>query len=142
MHLDAVEASGKSVARRLSILGDDTWDLVRAKRAGRWDRLEALGSVGLTLRLDRRRRDRQSAAGLEGLMRDAPDMPKLKHDAAARSMHGAGHALPAFDLLAAVDARRRDIALAFRRDLRRFRDDEARACALGIIKSVEQSRHV
>ena len=75
-------------------------------------------------------------------MRDAPDMPELEHHAAAGDMDRAGHALPAFDLLGAVDAGRRDIALAFRSDLRRFRDDEACACALGVIERVERVRHV
>ena len=53
-----------------------------------------------------------------------------------------GHALPASDLLGAVDAGCRDIALAFRRDLRRFGDDQPCACALSVIERVERGRHV
>ena len=109
---------------------------------GRGDRLEAVGGEGLAVRPDGRGRHRQFAAWLEGLVRDAPDMPELEHDAAAGDMDRAGHALPAFDLLGAVDARRRDIALALRRHLRRFRDDQPCARALRVIERVERGRHV
>ena len=70
-------------------------------------------------------------------MRDAPDMPELQHHAAAAGMHRSGHALPALDLLGAVDAGRGDIALTLRRDLARFGDDEACARTLSVIERAE-----
>src|SRR5262249_60765830 len=110
---------------------------------GGWgEGVEAIRSIGMHVRPDGRGCDRELAAWLEGGVRDAPDMPKLQHDAAARDMDCAGDALPTFDLLRAVDARRRDIALAFRRDLRRFGDDEPCTCALRVLERVERVRHV
>jgi hypothetical protein len=42
------------------------------------------------------------AIGLQVGMRDAADVPQLHHDAAALGMHGVGDALPAIELLGAV----------------------------------------
>ena len=62
-------------------------------------------------------------------------MPELEDDAAAGDMDRARRASPPLNLLGAVDAGRRDIALTLGSHLRRFRDDEACARALRIIKS-------
>ena len=70
-------------------------------------------------------------------MGDAADVPKLKHDMATGDVNRLGHAFPALDLLSAVNSRGRDVALTFRRDLRRFRNDEAGAGALCIVKGVQ-----
>ena len=142
MHLDAVEACFHRVARALRILRNDAGNLGELESTRGWDRLEAVGGEGLSVRLDGRRGHRQFAARLEGLMRDAPDMPKLEHDAAAGGVHRSGHALPAFDLLCAVYTGRRNIALALRCHLRRFRDDQPGARALRVIERVERGRHV
>jgi hypothetical protein len=47
------------------------------------------------------------------------------------------HAFPAFDLLDAVDSGGRDVALTLRRDLSRFRNDEAGASTLGIVEGIQ-----
>src|SRR5215510_4760869 len=122
MYLDTVEAGRKRVPRSLRMLRDDAGDLGCLKRAWRGDLLEAVCREGLCVRPNGGRRDRQGAAGLEGGMGDAPDMPELEHHAAATGMDCTGHAFPACDLLGAVDTRRADIALALGRDLGCFRD--------------------
>jgi len=66
-------------------------------------------------------------------MGNTSDMPELKENAAAGGMHRVGHHLPAGHLRVVVDARRSRIALALRRDLRGFADDQPGARALGII---------
>jgi hypothetical protein len=70
-------------------------------------------------------------------MRNPPDMPELEKNAAPRNVHGPRHPPPALDLLGRVDARRRNIALPLRQDLRRLGDDQTCACPLGIIQCVE-----
>src|SRR5262245_24997355 len=118
MHLDAVEAGRESVAGRLCVLLDDAGYLFCAQRAWRRDRLEALFGKRFRLRPDSGRCDRQAATRLERRMRDAPHMPELSHHVAARRVDSLGHQAPTADLLVAVDAWCRDIALALRRDLR------------------------
>jgi hypothetical protein len=52
MHLDAVEAGGESVTRRVSVLLDDAKYLFRLQCARRRDRLEASFGKRLRLRSD------------------------------------------------------------------------------------------
>ena len=142
MHLDAVEARGHRVLRPLRILRYDARDLGDVERAGRGDRLEAFCRIGLPVRPNGGGRHRQRATRLEGLVRDAADMPELEDDAAAGDMDRARRASPPLNLLGAVDAGRRDIALTLGSHLRRFRDDEACARALRIIERVQLGRDV
>ena len=95
---------------------------------------------GLPARLQTARPE--GPVGLQRRMRYPPDMPELQKDPAARAMHGIGHALPAGDLVGAVDAGRTRIADALRRHLRRLADDQAGAGALRVIGGVERPGHV
>src|SRR5262249_58376801 len=142
MYLDTVEASCQRVSRPLRMLRDGSGDLGCFRRAWCGDLLEAVCREGFCVRPNGGRRDRQGTAGLEGGMRDASDMPELQHYAAATGMDCTGHAFPACDLLGAVDTRRADIALALRRDLGCFRDDESGAGPLGVIQRAQRGGHV
>src|SRR5215467_4181179 len=57
-------------------------------------------------------------------------------------MDSTSYAFPTCDLLGAVDAWRANIALALRRDLGCFRDDEPSAGPLGVIQGAQRSRHI
>src|SRR5262245_34039288 len=142
MYLDTLEAGRKRVPRSLRKLRDDAGDLGCLKRAWRGDLLEAVCREGFCVRPNGGWCDRQSTAGLEGGMGDAPDVPELEHHAAATGIDCTGHAFPAFDLLGAVDTRRADIALALGRDLSCFRDDESGASPLGVIQRAQRGGHV
>src|SRR3984893_12697087 len=101
-----------------------------------------IGSKPFSVKACPRRRDGRCAARLEGRVRDAPDVPKLEHDVAASDIDRFRYAFPAFDLLGAVDSWGRDVALTLRRDLGRFRNDEAGASALGIVEGIQLVWHV
>ena len=80
--------------------------------------------------------------GLMAGVGDAANMPKLEHHRGAADVDGLCHAFPAFDLLLAVNAGRRDVALAIWRDLGRLCDDKAGTRALGVIERTELGRYV
>jgi hypothetical protein len=61
---------------------------------------------------------------------------------AAGYMNRFGHAFPALNLLPAVNSGGRDVALTLWRDLGRFRDDEAGAGALCVVKGVQLRWHI
>jgi hypothetical protein len=67
-------------------------------------------------------------------------MHGLDEDMTALVVHGVGDLLPACDMRCAVDARRREIALAVIGRLRAFGDDQANAGALGVIFGGQFSR--
>ena len=73
-------------------------------------------------------------------VRHASRVHDLDEDTAALVMHGCGHLLPPRDMRWAVDARRREVALAVIRRLSAFGDDQADAGALGIIFGGQFSR--
>ena len=125
MHLDAVEAGCERVARAGAIPFDDAGQLVGVEGARCLERHQAGQRDGFAGRADRRRRDRQLAARLQGRMRDAADVPQLQEDAAAVGVYRIGHFLPAGDLLGRVDARRARVTLSFRADLGRLGDQES-----------------
>ncbi len=77
MHFDSVESPFECVGRALPIALDNAGNLGDFERA--WSRmvLETVGGIRLPLRFDRGGRDRQRAIGLERLMRNPPDVPKL-----------------------------------------------------------------
>jgi hypothetical protein len=137
MHLDAVEAGGESVTRRLSVLLDDAGYLFCPQCARRRDRLEA--SFGKCLRLgpDGGGCKRQAATWLERRVRDAPYMPELEHHVSSGHVDRLRHQAPTADLLGAVHPWRRNVALALLRDLRGFGNDQPRAGALRIVKGIE-----
>lgn len=83
-------------------------------------------------RRDRAWRDRQRAVEKDRIGY-AADVPQLHEDTAARLMHGVRHDLPACDLFVRPDAGRVGITDALRRDRRRFADDQARRCAVGVV---------
>ena len=68
-------------------------------------------------------------------MRDTTGMPQLNRNAALFSVNARGDFLPCRDLLRAMEARRTGVTLRLSRDLRGFRDDQARACALTVDQS-------
>ena len=94
----------------------------------------------MAFRRDRAWANRKRAVMIDGIG-DAPDMPELKEDAAAGSMHALHDFAPAFDLLAGPDARRMRIADACRRDRCRLGKDKAGRCALGIILAHHRIRN-
>ena len=69
-------------------------------------------------------------------------MPKLQEDPAALVVHRVGHQPPAFNLFAAVNARRPGITLPLHGNLRRLADDERSRCPLRVVAGVERGRHV
>src|SRR6202023_484744 len=76
------------------------------------------------------RRDRGGCYGLTMMrrivgVRHASRVHHLDEDTAALVMYGGGHLLPARDMRRAVDAGRREVALAVIGRLRAFGDDQA-----------------
>lgn len=61
---------------------------------------------GFALRYDVVGGKREHIVGLQGRVRNAPDVPKLIEDQAASLMHRLGHPAPRLYLLTAVDAGR------------------------------------
>ena len=60
-------------------------------------------------------------------------MPQLDRNTTLFSVNARGDFLPCRDLFRAMEARRTGVTLRLSRDLRGFRDDEARACALTVV---------
>jgi hypothetical protein len=73
-------------------------------------------------------------------VRHASRVHDLDKDMATFVVHGCDHLLPPCDMRWAVDARRREVALAIIRRLSAFGDDQADAGALGIIFGGQVSR--
>ena len=110
MDLDAVETCllDRRFGGTAEVI-DDTGKFSRIERA----RLGGLGKLALAIRLDqeslgfcpdRGRRHRLAAAGLQRVVRDASDVPKLDHDLAAGGMNGVRDTLPAGKLVGAIKA--------------------------------------
>ena len=133
MDLDAVETGCFGIDCRAAVLLDDARDLGRFQGARCHHRYEAIIGIGLTLRLDGRRRHRQCATELDRGMRDAPDVPQLQEDFTAGRMHRIGNVLPGVHLRVAINARRKDIPLALRGNLGGFGDDQSGAGALHVV---------
>src|ERR1700750_1253952 len=76
--------------------------------------------------------DREHIVGLQGRVRNAPDVPKLIEDQSVGLMHRLGDPMPCLDLFMAVDARRPGVTLALHRNLRRFAHDQRSGCALRV----------
>jgi len=68
-------------------------------------------------------------------------VPQLHHDLAALGVHGFGHALPAVELLGAVEAGHVGVALALVADGGGFGDEQARAGALRIVGGGDVGRN-
>ena len=139
VNLHAVEPRVQGIACRLCVLRDQPLDLKHAQCA-RHRRLHQFTDArpgfnkGFGLhRLDRRRRHRGCAAGLQGVMGHAPHMPQLGKDHPAFGMHGVSDLAPAVDLRRRIDPRRPRVTLATGFDLRAFADHETGTGALAVI---------
>ena len=97
---------------------------------------------GLTLRHNGGGRDRKHIVGLQGRVRNAPDVPKLIEDQSVSLMHRLGDPMPRLYLLTAVDARRPGVALALHRNLRCFAHDQRCGCTLRVVAGGKGARHV
>ena len=140
VNLDAIGASFDGAARRMAEVGDGLAHLLGRQRARRGNVLHPCRGEHLTFR-----RDRRGCHGLTMMrsivgMRHASRVHGLDEDMTALVMHGRGHLLPPRDMRRAVDARRREVALAVIGRLRAFADDQANAGPLGIIFGGQFSR--
>ena len=103
MHLDAVEAGGQGVLRRVAEAGDDARQFVIGEGAGGDVGLLALGGVYLVIS------DGQGAGGnglgavVEQRVAGPAAVPDLQEDASAGRVHRVGHVLPAAHLGGRVD---------------------------------------
>ena len=133
----AVKTAGNGVARRMAEVQHDAGQLGGVERA-RHRRFHARGHAladqhRLGVRADGRRRHRRGVVRLQVGVRDAAHMPQLRHDGAAGLVHGFGHALPAVELLGAVQAGHVGVALRLRADGGGLGNQQAGAGALRVI---------
>jgi hypothetical protein len=140
VNLDTISAGVNGRARRMAEVGDGPAHFLGRQRARRGNVLHPCRGEHLTFR-----RDRGGCYALTVMrrivgMRHTPGVHDLDEDTAARGMHGGGHLLPPRDMRWAVDARRREVALAVIGRLGAFGDDQADAGALGIIFGGQFSR--
>jgi hypothetical protein len=140
VNLDTIRAGLDGAARRMAEVGDGPAHLLGRQRARRGNVLQPGRGEHLTFR-----RDRGGCHGLTMVrrivgMRHPSRVHGLDEDVTALVMHGVRDLLPACDMRCAVDARRREVALAIIRRLRVFGDDQANAGALGIIFGGQFSR--
>ena len=141
--LDAVEAGGDGVLRRVDILLDRGLDVGRRHRVRGGVRLQPFGvGVHLTGRSDRRRPHDLGAGGQIVRMADASGVHELNEDLGAAGVHCCGHLLPALDLGRREDAGNARIAEPVRRRRRSFGDDQAGAGALRVILHHQRVRHI
>lgn len=94
---------------------------------------EAVGGESLGICATGRARNGRLPARLQRSVRDPPYVPQLHHELAALGVHGIGDPAPAPDLLAVVNARRIEVALAGLRNLRGLRNDQSGAGALFVV---------
>ena len=80
-------------------------------------------------------------ARLQRGVRNAPHMPQLHYHLATTVVDGAGHFLPAIQLLGAIQAGHVGIALALRADGRGLGDDEASTGTLAVVLRHHLGRH-
>ena len=142
MDFDPVETRRHRILRRLHIARDERRKLGGFQRARRHVFLHALVCHDLPHRTQRRRGHRRGTTGLQVGVRDAPDVPELDGDPAARRMHRSSHLFPAGDLLLRMDARRARIAMSLRTDRRRFGQDQTGRSALAVVLDRQIGRHV
>src|SRR3984957_4873512 len=126
--LDAVEIGGPGVYGRAFILRHDVGHLFNVERARPYEGNKfAFAALVLdesfALRNNGGGGDREHIVGLQGRVRNAPDVPKLIEDQSVGLMHRLGDPMPRLYLLTAVDARRPGVTLALHRNLRRFAHD-------------------
>ena len=133
VHFDAVETRRHRIGRALPEAFDDAGNFLQRQRARLGHVGECSADKRLALGADRRGRDRRLIVLLQADMRDTPDMPELKEDAAAALMDAVRHLAPACNLLLGIDAGRVLIALALLRNLRCLAHQQARGGALAVI---------
>ncbi|MPM98679.1 hypothetical protein SDC9_145867 [bioreactor metagenome] len=131
--LDAVEAGGNGVARRLAVILDQAGQLVVTQGARRRHRHEAVAGEGAGLGGAGSRRHRRGAVRQQRHMRNAADVPQLQHDLATLGMHRVGDGAPGGNLLGRPDTRRVEVTLRHRRNRAGLGDDQAGARALAVI---------
>ncbi len=140
MNLDTVGAGLNGAARRMAEVGDGPAHFLGRQRARRGHVLHPCRGEHLPVHGNR--------GGCYGLtmmrrivgMRHTPGVHDLDEDTATLVVHGGGYLLPARDMRWAVDAGRREVALAVIGRLSAFGDDQADAGALGIIFGGQFSR--
>src|SRR5258705_5251110 len=125
MNFDAVESRGQRVLGAALEILDDPGNLRQLQRARLGDIGEGAVDKSLALGADRGWRHRLAAVRLQGVVRDAADVPGLDEDAPALFVHAVRDLAPACDLLLRIDARRILIALALLPDLTGFVDPQA-----------------
>ncbi len=137
MDFHAIKPGGNGVACGVAVVLHDARNLFGIERAGLGCFGEGGDAVfdehGFGMGTDGRGCHRTGIAGLQRGVRYAAHMPQLHHDLAACLVHGAGHFLPAVQLLGAVQAGHVGIALALGADGGGLRDDQARAGALRVV---------
>ncbi|MNV30487.1 hypothetical protein D3C71_1217590 [compost metagenome] len=135
--LHTVKARRNGVACGVAVVLHDAGDLFGIERAGHGGRREGghavLDEHGLGVGLHGRGRHGCCVAGLQVGVRHTAHVPQLHHDLAAGVMHGAGHLLPAIQLLGAVQTGHIGIALGLRADGRGLGNDEAGTGALRVV---------
>ena len=144
--LDAVETGRDGIARSLRIVGHHACDFFAGQRA-RWRAgCKTARDIGLAVGRPGGAAHRRLAIGQQRHVRDAAHVPQLHHDAAALGVHVIGDAAPAGDLPGTVDARRVEITLSHRADLRRLGDDQPgprdRAGALRVVGAHQLVGHL
>lgn len=142
MHFHPVETGIERVARSDAVVLDQRGDFVQRQGTRFGNILEAVLGVGLAFCANRAGRDRHFARRQHAGVRDAAHMPELQHDLAAMAMHCIGDRAPAGNLLLAVDARRVQVALAERTDLRAFGNDQPGGGTLAVVVGGQWCRHL
>ena len=137
MHLHAVKPRRDRIARRLTVIGDNTLDIRPGERPRRWA-VHHLPPALLIHHPDlgvrrQRRRGHGLPIRMKTSVRHPPHVPELRKNNAAGLVHGPGRQLPAGNLFGGMQAGRPGVPLSLGRDLRRFRDDQPRAGALAVI---------
>ena len=75
-------------------------------------------------------------------MGDTADVPELQEDQTAGFVYRVGDQAPAFNLFAAVNARRPRVPLSLHGHLSGLAHDESGGCPLRVIASVQSGRNV
>src|ERR1700685_3764161 len=106
MQFGAVEACPLRAFGRAAEVAHDAADFGEFEGTGRDEGRGSVRRDRLALGPQCRRSHRQAVVVLQGVMRNAPDMPELGEDSSAPFMYGGGDAAPSRLLLGRMDARR------------------------------------
>ena len=136
MHFYAIKTGSLGVLGGPLVLLDDPWDLRGLQRTRRRHLDKAIFGVGATFSLDRRRRYRRFAVGLQLDTGKTSHVPQLTDNFAARRVHCVGDLFPAGHLFLRPDSRSHGIATSLGRNVRRFGNDQAGTGTLSVVSGV------